>query len=267
MSFVRSRVPQGVGIALLTLLIAFGLYLWLRPVAPPSPRPVVTAVVSPTPEAEVTATPNVTGTATPEIAVLVHPTPELVATSVPCWEGICVLRLDLPPPWGIPIAFIDESPTYDWTTPSVACLAALGSFMSQEKMVWSDITFTLQDELDNAGTPVEFQHPPSVDPVHNPAPDAVKAQCTVAPADQSQVACQIQVQSAAELPNPNIEIALMAAALDGLRRIHHEEFVQDLEPFYHYGALERFVPILQSQGEAWRSQCLQVFGVAPADVP
>ena len=33
-------------------------------------------------------------------------------------------------------------------------------FVGRQEMVWSEITVTLQDELIEAGTPVEFQFPP-----------------------------------------------------------------------------------------------------------
>jgi len=259
MSSVRKSVRLGVLGAVLLLSIAWGLYLWLRPPAT-SPGPAVVTAASPTPQGAATvATPTPTPAPTAHVAVQVQPTPEPAATDGLCLDGVCALNLTLPN-LGIPIHFIDASPAYDWTVPSAGCLSALDLVVSREKMVWSEITVTLQDELRNAGTPVEFQYPPSEDPWRDPAPDAVKAQCTVAAADRSRAACQVQVQSTSALPNPNIEIALAAALLDGLRRVHHEVFVGNLESFYHANALELFVPVLQAHGEAWRSQCLQVLG-------
>lgn len=260
MSSFRKSVRLGVLGAVLLLSIAWGLYLWLRPPAT-SPGPAAVTVASPTPRrAETVATATPPASAPPaDVAVQVQPTPEPTAPEGLCLDGVCVLNLTLPN-LGIPIHFIDASPAYDWTVPSEVCLSALDLVVSREEMVWSEITVTLQDELHNAGTPVEFQYPPSEDPWRDPAPDTVKAQCTVAAADRSRAACQVQVQSTSALPNPNIEIALAAALLDGLRRVHHEVFVGNLESFYHANALELFVPVLQVHGEAWRSQCLQVLG-------
>ncbi len=260
---VRQGLSLGVFAVILALLIALGLYLWLRPPAT-APGPAAIAAASPTPREVKTGTrPTPTSDPVAEVEVQVPPTPEPAATGSLCLAGVCTLNLTLPG-LGIPINFIDDSPAYDWTVPSAACLAAWDVVVRQEKMVWSEITVTLQDELNNAGTPVEFQYPPPADPLHDPAPDAVKAQCAVAAADRSQVACQVQVQSASSLPNPNMEIAIMAAALDGLRRVHHEVFTGDLESFYHDNELALFAPVLQVQGEAWQSQCLQVLGSSAA---
>ena len=260
---VRKGLSLGIFVAILVLLTVLGLYLWLRPPAT-VPGPAAIAAASPTPREVKTETrPTPAGEPAAEVEVPVPPTPEPAATGSLCLAGVCTLNLVLPH-LNIPINFIDDSPAYDWTVPSAACLAAWDVVVSREKMVWSEITVTLQDELNNAGTPVEFQYPPSADPLHDPAPDAVKAQCVVAAADRSQVACQVQVQSASALPNPNMEIAIMAAALDGLRRVHHEVFTGNLASFYHDNELELFDPVLQVQGEAWQSQCLQVLGSSAA---
>ncbi len=260
MSYFRNGVRLGIFGGLLAVLVATGLYLWLRPTAT-SPGPAATALASPPPPRSDTG-----AEATPVPEPAPAPTPTIPPIPRLCLEDVCKVTRELPG-LGIPIHFVDESATYNWTVPSAACLAALASFVDQEEMVWSDIAVVLKDELHQTGTPVEFQYPPSADPLHDPAPDAVMARCTVVAPARSRVACQVQVQAASELPNPNLEIALMAAALDGLRRVHHEEFLQALESFYHYSELELFVPVLQPHGDAWQSQCLQVLDASAAGTP
>ena len=257
----RKGVRLGVAVAVLLLLIGLALYLWLRPSAT-SPAPADPPVSLSTPqgiEKDARPTPELEPAA--EVGEQAQATPVPVATNIPCLDGVCVVSLELPAPLGIPIHFVDDSLLYDWTVASQDCLTALGTFLQQKEMVWSEMTFNLRDELNGLGTPVEFQYPHSEDPLNDPAPDAVIAQCSVDSGDRSQVTCQVQVQWASDLPNPNMAVALIAASLDGLRRVHYEEFTGDLEPFYHFSEMEIFEPVVVDQGETLQSQCLQVLGI------
>ncbi len=265
MLFVRKGVRLGAALAVLVLLIALALYLWLRPSAT-SPAPADPPVAPSTPQgAEKDPEPSPELESAAEEGKQAQATPVPVAPSVSCLEGICVVSLELPPPLGIPIHFVDDSLQYDWTVASQDCLAAMGTFIQQKEMVWSEMTFNLRDELSGPGTPIEFQYPPSEDPLNDPAPDAVMAQCSVDSGDRSQVTCQVQVQWASDLPNSNMAVALIAGSLDGLRRVHHEEFTGDLEPFYHFSEMEIFEPVVVDQGEDLQSQCLQVLGSSATD--
>ena len=267
MSLTRKIVRWSILFVILILLVALALFLLLRK-PDTSPVPEFDEVASPIPpQLEATPVPTSAHVPTDEVEAQVVTTAEPAAAPAICFEGVCTISLELPSPLGIPIHFVDDSPTFDWTVPSQTCLSALGTFVGRQKMVWSEITVTLQDELSEAGTPVEFQFPPSEDPLNDPAPDAAVGQCVVDSGERSQVACHVQVQRNSELPNHNMDIAIIAASLDALRRVHHEEFVGDLEPFYHFSEMELFDPAVQSQGGDWRSQCLQVLQSALDTTP
>lgn len=267
MSFVRQRFQIVAFLSILVCLVALVLFLLSRQTAT-SPGPMPDALASPAPK-EIEATPEPTIVEEPavEVEARVQATQEPEPAEPLCLEGVCTISLNLPAPLGIPIHFVDESANQDWTVPSAECLTALSTFISREEMVWSEITLTLRDELIGDGTPIEFQYPLPEDPVNDPAPDAAVGKCMVESGSRSEVGCQVQILWSSELPNPNLDIAFITASLDALRRVHHEEFLSELENFYHFGEMELFAPAVQARGDGWQSQCLQIVESAVAGVP
>lgn len=263
MSRLRRRRALGAGAAALLALAVGGLLLWLWPRwAPGTPRPAPDAAADRRTEREWLPAPASEPVVPSVPAQAPVPTPAEgpapAVTPLPCAAGECLYEMTLPTARGTILRLIDDSDVLDWTWPDDACRDDLAAFLDKEGLAFEAIDLTLRNELTAAGTPLQFQFPPSDDPAAQPAPNEAAAQCALYAHQPTWTHCRATVTRHSGLPNNDQRLASVAAFLDALRRVHYEK-AEDLASFYHpLDDLALFEPVIRERDGTWTTRCWNV---------